>query len=90
MPGSDRCAATRPYRAQQTAKASDAGTEAGAVPPAVSDRRRGQGCRAARRIGADSVFFAKEARCIRKGGGKGGVAQGETGAAAGRTVWKSG
>ena len=25
--------------------------------PAVSDRRRGQGCRAARRIGADSVFL---------------------------------
>ena len=118
--GSDRCAATRPSRARQTAKASDAGTEAGAVPPpptgasgrpddfadhscgyprpsraagrfyarqrplrrhprplpraadrkserrrhgsrgrtpAVSDRRRGQGCRAARRIGADSVFL---------------------------------
>ena len=34
MPGSDRCAATLvPSRARQTAKASGAGTEAGAVPP---------------------------------------------------------
>ena len=46
--------------------------------PAVSDRRRGQ------------RFFAKEARGIVKRDGKGAAAQGETGAAAGRTEWKSG
>ena len=71
------------HRARQTAKASDAGTEAGAAPPPptaplprgrlalwrqrplrrhprpprASGRRRRQGCRAARRIGADSVFL---------------------------------
>ena len=46
--------------------------------PAVSDRRRGQ------------RFFAKEARGIVKRDGKGAAAQGETGAAAGRTEWESG
>ncbi len=46
--------------------------------PAVSDRRRGQ------------RFFAKEARGIVKGDGKRAAAQGETGAAAGRTEWESG
>ena len=40
MPGSDRCAATRPSRARQTAKASGAGTEAGAAPPPPTARGR--------------------------------------------------
>ena len=47
MPGSDRCAATRPSRARQTAKASGAGTEAGAAPPPCQTG------------GADSVFLQR-------------------------------
>ena len=52
----------------------------------------GAGRDAARRAALvrTAFSFAMEARCIRKGGGKGGAAQGETGAAAGRTVWKNG
>ena len=91
MPGSDRCAATLvPSRARQTAKASGAGTEAGAAPPPC--QTGGAGRDAARRAALvrTAFSFAMEARCIRKGGGKGGAAQGETGTAAGRTVWKSG
>ena len=90
MPGSDRCAATRPSRARQTAKSSDAGTEAGAAPPPC--QTGGAGRDAARRAALvrTAFSFAMEARCIRKGGGKGGAAQGETGAAAERRGWKSG
>ena len=57
MSGSDRCAAIPVLRAGQAVKSSDANAGAGATPPCASGRRRRQGCRAARRIGADSVFL---------------------------------
>ena len=88
MPGSDRCAAIlAPARARRAAKSSDAGTEAGAVPP----RRVRPAARAGMPRGAPhrrgQRFFAKEARGIVKGDGKRAAAQGETGAAVGCTEW---
>ena len=90
MSGSDCCAATRPSRARQAAKSNDASTEAGATPPPC--QTGGAGRDAARRAALvrTAFSFAMEARCIRKGDGKGAAAQGETGAAAGRTEWESG
>lgn len=77
MPGSDRCAAIPVLRAGQAVKSSDANAGAGATPPCATGQRRGQGCRAARRIGADSVFFKGGARNCKKGRERSGGAGGD-------------